>query len=94
MSCFSFCAPEHLLLKLFCHLGEVLSVFLCSLDNIVIGGGFGNLIDLLGHFSLGSIQLRSKTLIFLLQRRENRKCHLSHLRTRAKEHESLSRVAG
>lgn len=86
----SFGAPKHLLLEIFCHLGEVLGMFLCSLNNRFLGCGFGNLIDLLGHFILGSIQLCSQTLVFLQRSRENRKCHLSQIRTRAKEHGSLS----
>lgn len=63
-----FGAPKHLRLELFCHLGEVLGVFLRGVDNIFLGCGFGKLIDLLGHFILGSIQLRSQTLVFLKAR--------------------------
>lgn len=87
-------APKHLLLEFLCHLGEVLGMLLGSLDNVFLGSGFGNLIDLLGHFILGSIQLRGQMLVFLQRSRENRKCHSSHLRPRAEDHGWLSTRGG
>lgn len=54
-----------LLLQLFGQLGEVPGVFLGSLHHLFLGRSFGNLIHLLGHFTLGSVQLRRQTLVFL-----------------------------
>lgn len=61
---------KHPPLQLLGQLGQVLSVLLRSHDDAFLGRRSGNLVDFLGDFVLGSVQLRSQTLVLLQEEQE------------------------
>lgn len=61
---------KHPPLQLLGQLGQVLSVLLRSHDDAFLGRRSGNLVDFPGDFVLGSVQLRSQTLVLLQEEQE------------------------